>query len=147
MTQHNRKSNPAADAPVADHRHGQHGHRHGQCQCSSHAAAGAPDAAAAGVVSLARLDTGESGKLFCINAGRSLCGRLTSMGLAPGMVIKVVRRQGGGDMVICAHRTRLALGRGMVEKIMVEPLPESASPCQAAEKGKAAGEPAATPAQ
>lgn len=74
-------------------------------------------------IPLAALQPGHKARLYCINAGRSLCGRLTSMGLAPGMLIEVIRRQSQCEMVICAHRTRLALGRGIIEKILVLPVP------------------------
>ncbi len=73
-------------------------------------------------IPLSSLAAGQCGRLHCINSGQGLRGRLTSMGLAPGSVIEVVRRQGGRTMVVQALRTRLALGHGISEKIMVLPL-------------------------
>lgn len=128
MTSRGKDDNSAEIEPCAAPV-GRHGHRHGCCQCGDVdavvkpvASAGPDEVSSSGAVSLATLKAGQRGRLYCIDAGRSLCGRLTSMGLAPGMVIEVIRRQGAGQMVICAHRTRLALGRGIIEKIMVHPV-------------------------
>lgn len=108
-----------------------HGRQRAAAACNPQLPQGADfTAPGSDAMPLSALPPGRKGRLYCINAGRSLCGRLTSMGLAPGMLIEVIRRQSHCEMVICAHRTRLALGRGIIEKILVLPLPpdENAAP-------------------
>lgn len=101
-----------------------HGCRRTAAACNPQLPQGADFTAhGSGAMPLSALPPGRKARLYCINAGRSLCGRLTSMGLAPGMLIEVIRRQSRCEMVICAHRTRLALGRGIIEKILVLPVP------------------------
>ncbi|WP_300669793.1 transcriptional repressor [Desulfoluna sp.] len=54
--------------------------------------------------------------------GENLEGRLLSMGLRRGDVIEVITCQGRGQFVIAVENKRYILGRGMAQKIMVEPI-------------------------
>ncbi len=58
-------------------------------------------------------------KLIAIEGGRQLRHRLTEMGLVPGVTLKIVQDQ-GGPILVAVHNTRLAIGRGMAQKIQVE---------------------------
>jgi len=49
--------------------------------------------------------------------------RLYQMGLYPGSIVEVINNQGIGPITIRALGILLALGRGMADKILVEPLP------------------------
>ncbi|SCY70548.1 Fur family transcriptional regulator, ferric uptake regulator [Desulfoluna spongiiphila] len=54
--------------------------------------------------------------------GENLEARLLSMGLRRGDVIEVITSQGRGQFVIAVENKRYILGRGMAQKIMVEPI-------------------------
>ncbi|MCD6358475.1 MAG: ferrous iron transport protein A [Dehalococcoidia bacterium] len=54
-----------------------------------------------------------------IRAGFGLQKRLSDMGLLPGTKIRIVNSQRAGPVLIDLKGTRLALGRGAAQKIMV----------------------------
>ena len=59
-------------------------------------------------------------RLVSVDAGRGLCGRLTAMGLVPGVEIEVVQNSIWGPFLIEVMGSRIMLGRGMARKITVE---------------------------
>ena len=74
------------------------------------------------VVSLARLKEGESGKVYDFKGGERLRKKLDSLGIRKGKSITKV-----SDMVLrgpitiqIENSSRIAIGRGMAEKIMVK---------------------------
>ncbi len=69
---------------------------------------------------LSMISPGQSVKLVEIVAGRRLRHRLTELGLTPGVELQVMQDQ-GGPLLVSVYNSRLALGRGMAHKIMVEP--------------------------
>ena len=54
--------------------------------------------------------------------GDNLEARLLSMGIRKGDTIEVITSQGRGQFVIAVENRRYILGRGMAQKIMVEPI-------------------------
>ena len=62
---------------------------------------------------------GQPVKLVRITAGRQLSRRLTELGLTPGVNFQVMQDH-GGPLLLAVRDTRLALGRGMASKILVE---------------------------
>lgn len=62
---------------------------------------------------------GDRVQLVRIEAGRRLARRLAELGLTPGVSIQVLHVN-GGPLMIAVRGARLALGRGMAEKIMVK---------------------------
>jgi Fur family ferric uptake transcriptional regulator len=54
-----------------------------------------------------------------IAGGRKKQARLTDMGLRPGHLIEIINNAGSGRIILAQGPTRLAIGRGMAEKIMV----------------------------
>lgn len=68
---------------------------------------------------LSTIQTGETVKLSGIEAGRGLNNRLAAMGLVSNVEITVVSNGHPGPFVISAKGTRMMLGRGMADKIMV----------------------------
>ena len=70
---------------------------------------------------LAMVQEGDRVKISQLRAGNSLELRLASMGLNVGSEI-VVSQRAGCDLVVIRGETRLALGLGMAQKIMVTPL-------------------------
>jgi len=55
-----------------------------------------------------------------INAGWGLQRRLADMGLTPGTQIRVMNGQHAGPVLIDLRGSRLGLGRGVAQKIMVK---------------------------
>jgi len=72
-----------------------------------------------GSMSLAMMEVGRRVRVVGVNAGRGLQARLATMGLVPGTEIDVVQNSGRGPFVIAVKESRLMLGRGMAQKIMV----------------------------
>jgi len=71
-------------------------------------------------MSLAMARPGEVVTLVAINAGFGLRRRLADMGLSPGVSLRVIQSQMPGPVIIELRGSRLALGRGMAQKIMVK---------------------------
>lgn len=69
---------------------------------------------------LAMASPGEEVMVVEIRAGRGLTMRLADMGLIPGTTIRVINSQMPGPVLINLKGSRLALGFGVVQKIMVE---------------------------
>ena len=69
---------------------------------------------------LSIIQTGRRVRLVSVDAGRGLCGRLTAMGLIPGVEIEVIRNSPHGPLLIEVMGSRIMLGRGMAQKIKAE---------------------------
>ncbi len=72
-----------------------------------------------GKLPLTMVSPGERVTLVEIMSGRGVRHRLTELGLIPGVELKVVQDE-GGPLLLAVHDSRLALGRGMAHKIMVQ---------------------------
>ena len=72
------------------------------------------------VMPLAMVTAGELVTVTEVRAGQGLQKRLADMGLTPGVQIKVINRQISGPVVIDLRGSKLALGRGMAQKIAVK---------------------------
>jgi len=70
-------------------------------------------------VPLTQIPVNTSVTLTKIDGGRRLRHRLTELGLIPGSVLTIVQNQ-KGPMLIAVRDTRLAIGRGMADKILVK---------------------------
>lgn len=60
-----------------------------------------------------------------LEAGKNMQLRISSMGLKRGDLIEIVSSGFGGQVVIATRETRLVLGKGMAEKIMVQPFDQA----------------------
>lgn len=69
---------------------------------------------------LTMVEKGREVVLREIRGGMGIRRRLTDMGLHPGSHFRIVSNSGGGPFVISVGDTRLMIGRGMAQKIMVE---------------------------
>lgn len=69
---------------------------------------------------LAMISEGEDVQLINIIGGRVLRKRLADLGLNPGLTLKVVVVDPQGPMILAVKDSRIALGRGMAQKVMVE---------------------------
>ena len=68
---------------------------------------------------LSNITDGEKVTLVKIDAGRALKSRLASMGLLPQTEITVISNKHPGPFMISVKKTKMMLGRGMADKIMV----------------------------
>lgn len=68
---------------------------------------------------LSAVGVGETVKLVRVEAGRGLNNRLASMGLVPNVEITVVSSGRPGPFIISVKDSKMMLGRGMAQKIMV----------------------------
>ncbi|MBN1102236.1 MAG: ferrous iron transport protein A [Deltaproteobacteria bacterium] len=68
---------------------------------------------------LAMVGAGRRVRLLAVDAGCGLQGRLASMGLVPGVEIEVLRNSMRGPFLIAVKGSRIMMGRGMAQKIMV----------------------------
>ena len=72
------------------------------------------------VIPLAMVRPGETVKVSSVRAGWGLLRRLADMGLTSGTRIRVINSQMPGPVLIDLRGSRLALGRGVAQKILVE---------------------------
>jgi len=70
---------------------------------------------------LAMVSPGEEVRLVAIHGGQRLRKRLADLGLNVGMTVRVLQHNGHGPLILAVKDSRLAVGRGMAHKIMVEP--------------------------
>jgi len=70
-------------------------------------------------MSLTMVQAGRRVRLVAVDAGHGLQGRLAAMGLVPGVEIQVLRNSRHGPFLIAVKGSRIMLGRGMAQKIMV----------------------------
>lgn len=70
---------------------------------------------------LAMVTPGEEVRLTAIHGGQGIRKRLADLGLTLGMTVRVMQQGGHGPLILAVKDSRLALGRGMAHKIMVEP--------------------------
>ena len=71
--------------------------------------------------SLLTLKTGHSGRISPIEGGNQMVRRMLSLGLRVGTVVNMLNHR-GKSVVIQNAGTRVALGPGIAEKLLVEPL-------------------------
>ena len=65
------------------------------------------------------LDEGQEATVRLLSGGEALTGRLSAMGIIPGTRIKLLRKS-RGQIIVLASDTRVALGKGQAEKILVK---------------------------
>jgi ferrous iron transport protein A len=75
-----------------------------------------------GAVSLGHAQTGWSVQIRRMEGGHQFLSRLASLGFTPGARLKVVQNYGRGPIIVKVRDTRVALGRGEAEKIVVAQL-------------------------
>ncbi|AKG54192.1 hypothetical protein DGWBC_1560 [Dehalogenimonas sp. WBC-2] len=63
---------------------------------------------------------GQVMEISTIIGGHGLCQKLTSMGIIPGSCIKVNEGHRSGPLIIDIKGSRIALGCGVAQKIMVK---------------------------
>lgn len=76
----------------------------------------------AALMPLSMASPGQEVRLVGIHGGWGVRRRLADMGLTPGEKLWIVQSGRSGPLLIAVRDSRLALGRGMAHKIMVEPI-------------------------
>ncbi|MFW9923771.1 MAG: ferrous iron transport protein A [Candidatus Thorarchaeota archaeon] len=69
--------------------------------------------------SLLMLKTGQSGIIKDILGGHRACKRLNELGLVPGVEVVVVNKISSGPLMIKVKGSKLALGRGLADKVII----------------------------
>jgi ferrous iron transport protein A len=72
------------------------------------------------ILPLSFVEGGQQVVIRELAGGRGMCQRLTELGLNRGTKIGVVKNDQSGPVILSIDNSRLALGRGMALKIMVE---------------------------
>jgi Fe2+ transport system protein FeoA len=68
---------------------------------------------------LSQVEEGQTVSIIRIDGGRGMRMRLTTLGLLPNTQVTVVHNGRSGPFVIGVKNAKMALGRGIVEKIIV----------------------------
>ena len=71
------------------------------------------------LIPLAMVSPGEEVQVVNVRAGFGLCRRLADMGLIPGVAIRVLNSQMPGPIIIDLRGSRLILGHGIAQRILV----------------------------
>jgi len=69
---------------------------------------------------LAELNTGETAVIAHLQGGHTLRSRLASLGFTPGAEIRMLQNLGHGPLLVSLRESRIALGRGEAQKILLE---------------------------
>ncbi len=69
---------------------------------------------------LAMAQAGDCVRIVGLRAGRNLDRRLMDLGLAIGSSVRVVQNQLSGPMIVALRESRIGLGLGMAQKMLVE---------------------------
>jgi ferrous iron transport protein B len=70
------------------------------------------------VFPLSLIKEGEEGFVYLLSGGEGFVSRLAGMGIIAGTNVKVLRNS-GGQVIVLASDTRIALGKGQADKILV----------------------------
>lgn len=73
-------------------------------------------------IPLLNIKTGQKVKLIRVDAGEGLKSRLAALGMVPNVQITIINKGRPGPFVVSFKGSRIALGSGMTEKIMVRPI-------------------------
>ena len=69
---------------------------------------------------LAIVSIGQKVRLDSIRGGDNVIHRLTSLGFTPGAEINVLQNYGRGPLIVKVRGSRVAIGRGEAQKIIVQ---------------------------
>lgn len=70
-------------------------------------------------LSLGGITSGTWVQIEEMRGGHHFLSRLASLGFTPGACLKVLQNYGHGPIIVSVRDTRIALGRGEAEKILV----------------------------
>ena len=70
---------------------------------------------------LAMLPENEEARVVEVRGGRGLVRRLSELGFTPGTIVKVLFSNSPGPVLVDVRGSRIALGRGLLMRIIVDP--------------------------
>lgn len=70
-------------------------------------------------MTLSEIAAGKSVKLLEICGGKGICSRINRMGMTTDSLIKVVRNDGKGPVIVEQDGCRIVLGRGVASRMNV----------------------------
>lgn len=73
-------------------------------------------------IPLSRAPRGVTVRIVRLTGGHGMVRRLSDMGLHRGSEITVVRNEASGPLIVRCKGSRLALGRGVLDRVMVQPV-------------------------
>jgi Fe2+ transport system protein FeoA len=73
-----------------------------------------------GLVPLNTVGEGTDVVIRSFDGGHAFLARIAALGLIPGSEVRVLANRGRGPVLLHARDTRVAVGRGMANKILVE---------------------------
>ena len=73
-----------------------------------------------GLQLLSNLPPGETGIVVKISGGNEFQSRMVALGLSPGVEVTVLQNHHHGPILTCVRESRLALGRGEAQKILLQ---------------------------
>ena len=113
--------------------HGHKGHRehikheHGDNPCGEHYGEQGHDDRNQGLICpLTMAPVGKDLRLCQLCRGRRVARRLAELGLTPGVKLRIVQ-DAGGPLLVSVRNSRVALGRGIADKLTVEVLDTDAA--------------------
>ena len=71
------------------------------------------------VIPLATIFSGQQARIVSIDGGRGIREHLVNMGLDVGSRIEVIKHGSPGPFLVSVKETRLAIGQGIAQRIMV----------------------------
>lgn len=71
------------------------------------------------IITLAQAKKGRQYMILEIKGGRGINSHLNAIGVIPCEIVTVINKSAGGPMTISAKGIRIALGRGMAQKILI----------------------------
>ena len=74
---------------------------------------------------LSGVQSGESVQIRRMDGGHQFLSRLASLGFTPGARLQVIQNYGHGPIIVRLRDTRVALGRGEANKILVQEVAEA----------------------
>jgi ferrous iron transport protein A len=72
------------------------------------------------MVELTKLKKDEESQIVELKGGKDFHSRMASLGITKGAAIKVLQNYGKGPIIVIVRNTRIALGRGEANKILVD---------------------------
>jgi ferrous iron transport protein A len=71
---------------------------------------------------LSSVPNGSSVRIEKMQGGHTFLSRLASLGFTPGAQLKIIQNYGHGPIIVSLRDSRVALGRGEADKILVKPV-------------------------
>lgn len=70
-------------------------------------------------IPLSEISAGEEAMIVDFRGGRAVNNRLASLGFTPGVQVCMTQNFGRGPLIVTVRGTRVALGRGEAQRILV----------------------------